>query len=106
MDLGYILITSAHTWQIWAKGTSTVGAGAESKPLRINSPIEVDGMLVSPGDILFSDPENGVVIIPKAKVGAVLELLPRLVEADERVKEDVKKGVSVKEAFQKHRSSL
>ena len=44
--------------------------------------------------------------IPKEKVEEVLEMLPRLVEADERVIEDVKRGVSVSEAFRRHRSAL
>lgn len=69
-------------------------------------PLDIDGTLVSPGDLAFSDPINGVVIIPKAKVSAVLELLPRLTSADDKVKEDVLKGVTVHEAFKRHRSNL
>jgi hypothetical protein len=47
-----------------------------------------------------------VVVIPRDKLDAVLELLPRLVEADEKVREDVEKGVLVKDAFEKHRRGL
>ena len=46
---------------------------------------------------------NGVVIIPQEKVFEVVSLLPHLVEADDRVKEDISKGMTVKEAFKKHR---
>lgn len=52
---------------------------------------------------MFCDPVEGVVVIPQALLNAVLELLPKLVEADDHVKEDVKKGLSVQEAFAKHR---
>ena len=52
---------------------------------------------------MFSDAVNGVIVIPKEKVADVVEMLPKLIEADERVKEDVKKGMTVKEAFKKHR---
>ena len=52
---------------------------------------------------MFCDPINGVVVIPLEKVGEVVEMLPRIVEADDRVKEDVEKGVSVQEAFKRHR---
>lgn len=52
---------------------------------------------------MFCDPAEGVVAIPQDLLDAVFELLPRLVEADDRVKEDVKNGVSVQEAFAKHR---
>lgn len=52
---------------------------------------------------MFADPVEGVVVIPQDKLDAVLELLPRLTGDDEKVKEDVEKGVTVKEAFTKHR---
>ncbi len=59
--------------------------------------------MVVQGDIIFCDPLEGVVAIPKDLVDDVIELMPRLVEADDRVKEDVQAGSSVFEAFKKHR---
>ena len=91
--------------QIWAKATSIVGAGAESKPHAIQVPINMNGTSVDPGDVVFSDVKNGVVIIPRAQLSEVISLLPRLVEADDRVKEDVSRGISVQEAFKTHRGS-
>lgn len=81
-----------------------VGAGAEAKPHALQVPLDIDGTIVNPGDVVFSDPTNGVVVIPKEKVSNVLDILPGLLEADDRVKEDVKKGVTVHEAFKRHRS--
>ena len=52
----------------------------------------------------MSDSINGVVVIPQNKLSDVISLLPHLVEADDHVKEDVKQGMSVQEAFKKHRS--
>jgi len=57
------------------------------------------------GDIIFADPLEGVVCIPKSKLEQVIDLLPQLVEADDKVKEDVGKGKSVKEAFAEHRGT-
>jgi len=91
---------------IWAKATSTVGTGAATTPHAWNVPITISGITVHPGDVVFSDPTNGIVIIPQSKLEKLLELLPRLVEADQKVIEDVKNGVSVQEAFKKHRSGL
>lgn len=56
-----------------------------------------------PGDLVFSDAVNGVIVIPLEKVDQVIEMLPRLMEADDKVKEDVAKGMTVQEAFKKHR---
>ncbi|KAF6811038.1 DlpA domain-containing protein [Colletotrichum sojae] len=91
---------------IWARGLSTVGAGAESTPWAVEVPITVDGTVVNPGDLVFADPVNGVVVIPQDKVDQVLELLPKLTAADDKVKEDVLNGTSVYDAFKTHRSNL
>lgn len=82
-----------------------MGAGGGSVPWATQVAVEVNGVQVNPGDVAFSDPGNGVVIIPRDKVGQVLELLPSLVAADARVKEDVVKGMSVYEAFKLHRGA-
>ncbi|KXH62315.1 DlpA domain-containing protein [Colletotrichum salicis] len=91
---------------VWARGLSTVGAGAESTPWAVEVPINVDGTVVNPGDLVFADLVNGVVVIPKDKVDQVLELLPRLTAADDKVKADVLNGTSVFDAFKTHRSNL
>lgn len=74
-------------------------------PWAMQVPLDIDGVLVSPGDLAMNDPVNGVVIIPQDKVDKVLELLPQLTAADDKAKEDVAKGVSVKEAFKRHRGA-
>jgi len=90
---------------IWSKGTSIIGAGAETKFHARNIPIKVGETVLEPGDIVMIDPfENGVVAVPQGKVEELLELLPKLVGADEKVIADVEAGVSVQEAFKKHRN--
>jgi regulator of RNase E activity RraA len=80
-----------------------VGTGAEAKPHAVQVPLNLDGTLVKPGDIVFCDDINGVVVIPHEKLPEVLSLLPRMTAADQNVEEDVAKGMTVKEAFTKHR---
>ncbi|KAI9806121.1 MAG: hypothetical protein M1833_004528 [Piccolia ochrophora] len=91
-------------FHIWARGTSTAGAGAGSVPLAVQTPLTVGETVVKPGDIIVSDPLNGVVCIPRDLLSSVLELLPGIVAADDRVIEDVRRGVGVKEAFRRHRN--
>jgi regulator of RNase E activity RraA len=89
---------------IWSKGTSIIGAGAETKLHARNVPVKIGETIVEAGDIVMIDPfENGVVAVPHGMVDKLLELLPKLVGADEKVMEDVEAGVSVQEAFKKHR---
>ncbi|KIM96284.1 hypothetical protein OIDMADRAFT_169865 [Oidiodendron maius Zn] len=88
---------------IWARGTAITGTGAEAKPHAVQVRLDLDGTIVNPGDLVFSDAVNGVVVIPQDKVAEVISMLPALIEADDRVKEEVRKGMTVQEAFKKHR---
>jgi regulator of RNase E activity RraA len=90
---------------IWSKATSVIGAGAETKCHARNVSVKIGETVVEAGDIIMIDPfENGVVAVPQGKVDELLALLPKLVEADEKVIADVERGVSVEEAFKEHRS--
>jgi regulator of RNase E activity RraA len=81
-----------------------VGAGAETKAWATNVPINVGPSVVAPNDIIMMDAtERGAVCIPRGLLSTVLELLPKLLAADEKVVEDVKAGGTVAEAFKKHR---
>ncbi|KAB2575435.1 Ribonuclease E inhibitor RraA/Dimethylmenaquinone methyltransferase [Lasiodiplodia theobromae] len=89
---------------VWSKGTSSVGAGAQTKAYAVGYPVEIGEVTVVSGDVVMLDPaENSAVVIPKDKVDAVLELIPKLVDADEKCMADVLAGGTVKEAFAKHR---
>lgn len=101
------LVTLAETGlPVWSKGTSIIGAGAETKFHAKDVPVKVGETIVEPGDIIMIDPfENGVVSVPQGKLEEVLELLPKLVGADENVIKDVSEGVSVREAFRRHRGA-
>ncbi|KAJ5169414.1 Ribonuclease E inhibitor RraA/Dimethylmenaquinone methyltransferase [Penicillium coprophilum] len=88
---------------IWARATSTVGTNAEAKAGARDVPISIGGVTVSPGDIIFCDPLEGVVAIPRELLGQVLELMPKLTTMDGNAKEAVAQGMSVTDAFKKFR---
>ena len=46
-------------YQIWAAATSTVGAGAETKPWALNVPVTIQGVLIKP----VSDLSHGLEIL-------------------------------------------
>ncbi|CAG8946781.1 unnamed protein product [Penicillium salamii] len=89
---------------IWARDSSTVGTNAEAKAGARDVPISIGGVTVSPGDIVFCDPLEGVVAIPRELLGQVLELMPKLTAMDDQAKEAVANGMSVTDAFKKFRS--
>lgn len=63
-------------------------------------PVEIDGVLVRPGDLVFGDWE-GVVIIPKEWEGEVLKKAYEKVHGEKLVAQALRSGMSAGAAFQK-----
>ncbi|MCJ1284366.1 hypothetical protein MMC26_003697 [Xylographa opegraphella] len=84
---------------IWARGTSTVGASAEAKVYATQVPVTIGDVTIKPGDIVFCDLVEGVVVIPRSLLEAVTKLLQEHIEAEEGIKYAVKNGMSVSKAF-------
>ncbi|KAA8894002.1 ribonuclease E inhibitor RraA/Dimethylmenaquinone methyltransferase [Sphaerosporella brunnea] len=94
-------------WEVWAAGVSTVGAGAETRAVAVDVPVEVAGVTVCAGDIVFADAKaRGVVVIPRSKLEEVLRLLPLAVEMDRLVALDLEAGEGLAAAFKKRRGKL
>lgn len=88
---------------VWARGRSTVGTGAEAKVYARDIPVNISGIEVRPGDIVFLDPTEGAVVIPLDLLDEVIPLMQKLVAADDKVKSAVLEGMNVAEAFKKFR---
>ncbi|KAM0716574.1 hypothetical protein Q7P37_008019 [Cladosporium fusiforme] len=90
-------------FRVWVRGFATAGTGLEAKPWAVDVPLRVGGVAVRPGDFAVVDEaESGIVVIPKEKLREVVELLPKLKEADDAVLEDARGGLGLKEAFGKY----
>lgn len=91
-------------WDVWATGVSTVGAGAETKAVAVGVDVDVQGVRVCAGDVVFADSAAGaVVVIPAGLVAKAVGLLGALVEADRKVGIEVERGMGLAEAFKMHR---
>ena len=93
---------------VYARGTSTVGAGAGSKVVGVGGEVVVvggeegEGVRVCEGDWVFAD-EQGVVVFPRAMLEGVVGLVRGIVLADRKAMMDVLCGRELAEAFRKHR---
>ncbi|ORY19686.1 ribonuclease E inhibitor RraA/Dimethylmenaquinone methyltransferase [Clohesyomyces aquaticus] len=99
----------ALNFPIFARDVGTAPPAPLLRVAAVNVPVklqsEVEGqrdMAIRPGDYLMGD-LNGVVVLPKEKVEEVLGLMGKRVEADEKVREAVVKGMSFAEASKKFR---
>ena len=80
-----------------------MGAGAASRPYAVQVEVEVSGVRIKPGDIIFADSSEGIVSIPEPMLTDVLSWLEKRGDSEEKIKDAVRSGMSVREAFEKYR---
>ena len=86
----------------WAKGLTSPGTSLEGKPWAVDCPLMIGKVEVHAGDILVADEgEMACCVIPRAKLGEVMELLPVHKEADDGLLNDVKNGMDFKTAIKR-----
>ncbi len=64
----------------------------------INVPIEIDGVSVSPGDVIVAD-SSGIVVVPCADAERVAELAERYAADDRNAEAEIRNGLSFSEAM-------
>jgi regulator of RNase E activity RraA len=79
-----------------------LGARPYVRVSSVNESIVVNGINVSPGDVIVGD-VNGVVCIPQQQVGEVVKVAQSISGCDEKCRVDVANGMTLREAFAKHR---
>ena len=67
----------------------------------INAPVEIGGVQVRPGDIILGS-DDGVLIVPQEKEAEILSIARSVEETEERIRTELLKGASLKQARRKH----
>lgn len=93
-------------YPVFCKGVGTTPSGEVARPSETNVPVrlasEDQEAWVYPGDYIIAD-IDGVVCLPKDLAEKALELIPGIVEADQKVAADLRNGRVLHEAFAAHR---
>jgi regulator of RNase E activity RraA len=97
---------SALTFPVFARYRTPVQSIGRWKVSSWQVPISLPGAAgksvdVQPGDFVLAD-HDGVLIIPASKKEEVLERAERLTHDEERVSEDIEKGLSMQEVLSKY----
>jgi 4-hydroxy-4-methyl-2-oxoglutarate aldolase len=87
-------------YPIWARGVSLVTGKWRVETVAINGPVQIGGVPVSAGDLVVAD-DNGVCIIPRARIAEVLARAQALSAGEEERNRDVAAGLSVVELANK-----
>ncbi|WP_295752148.1 4-carboxy-4-hydroxy-2-oxoadipate aldolase/oxaloacetate decarboxylase [uncultured Oscillibacter sp.] len=78
---------------VFSGGVSIVGTVKESLG-RINHPVSAGGVIVNPGDIILGD-DDGVVVVPLAQAGEILEKSDARVAKEAGILEKLRAGGSI-----------
>jgi 4-hydroxy-4-methyl-2-oxoglutarate aldolase len=88
-------------WPVFSRGRFAQDSGVRTQVLDYRCPIEVGGVHVAPGDLLFGD-LDGVLVIPrKAEIEAIRRALEKA-RGEKLVRKDVEAGMSSTDAFKKY----
>lgn len=77
-------------YPIYAKGVTHLGPYKDG-PGEINVPVEIDSMIVNPGDLVVGD-EDGLVVVPLAEAEGLLPKIDAYQAKEEKQIEEIKAG--------------
>ena len=83
---------------VFCRGTYAQDQGPRGKVIDYRTPIEIEGVRVEPGDLLFGDRE-GVLVIPRAVEQEAVQRALEKVRTENKVAAAIRNGMSAREAF-------
>ena len=83
---------------VFSLGGYAQDQGARGKVVDFRVGVEINGVRVAPGDIVFGD-LDGVLVIPRAAEGEAIRLALEKASAENRVRDAIRAGMSTVEAF-------
>jgi 4-hydroxy-4-methyl-2-oxoglutarate aldolase len=82
----------------FGKGTVCFGPGDVITPVDANVPVVCGGVAVSPGDLVAAD-RDGVLVIPRDAIDAVLAACRDLQKREDSVRRQIERGVPLRRAY-------
>ena len=89
-------------WPVFSRGRYAQDSSVRTKVADYRCPIEIDGVWVEPGDLVFGD-LDGVVIVPRKHEEEVLRRAFKKANAENLVRKEIEEnGMSSTDAFRKY----
>lgn len=85
-------------YPLWAKGMSPVGVSGRMEPAHYQVELDIDGVRVRSGDVIFAD-ITGVVVIPAELVGVIADAADANGEAEARCRERILAGENLRDIW-------
>ncbi len=88
-------------WPVFSRGAYGQDSGPRMKVLDFGCPIEIDGVVIEPGDIIFGD-VDGVLVIPKRLEEEIVTGALEKARTEKLVRNEIEAGMSCTDAFHKY----
>ena len=95
--LGQLLLD----FPVLAAGIKPVDSMGRGIVTAYNVPVECGEVLVNPGDFVFAD-QDGVVVVPSAKIREVLRLAADKVERENHSRAELMQGAYLRDVYRKY----
>jgi regulator of RNase E activity RraA len=84
---------------VFARGTCPYDSRDRQRVIDLDVPVEIDGVRFHPGDLVIAD-EDGVAVVPQRVEAAVVRRAWEKAHAENRVRDAIRAGMKVTEAFE------
>ncbi len=88
----------AMAFPVYTRGSCIYDSKDRQRVIDIDVPVEIDGVVFAPGDLVFAD-EDGVVVVPRRVEDAVIRRAWEKVHAEDRVRKAIEDGMKATEAY-------
>lgn len=88
-------------WPVFSRGSFSQDAGVRSSVVDFRCAVEIGGVAIEPGDLVFGD-VDGVVIIPRAIEQRVVELAMEKVTGEKLVRGEIEAGSTSTAVFNRY----
>ena len=86
---------------LFARGMCIYDSKDRQRVIDVDVPVEIDGVLFSPGDLVIAD-EDGVVVVPHEVEASVVRRAWDKVHAENEVRDALRGGMKAGDAFRKY----
>ena len=88
-------------WPVFSRGSFAQDAGVRSSVVDFRCAVEIGGVAVEPGDLVFAD-VDGVLVIPRAIEQRVAQLAVDKVAGEKTVRREIESGSTSTDVFDRH----
>jgi 4-hydroxy-4-methyl-2-oxoglutarate aldolase len=88
-------------YPVFAGGTNPMDTKYRGKMMWIDVPCIIGGVTVNSGDLVIAD-LDGIVFVPAGQIGAAVEGALAKVRSENRVRDELRTGISLTEVFARH----